>query len=157
MVRIRPVRDNDLPALTTLTVAKEQIKYVGIISENMAVAPPSSHFHVIADNETLVGFFNLDTVYGFSYPFAQKGELGLRAFLIDSSQQGRGLGKAAVKALKNYLNSYYPQYPSICLTVNCKNPSAYHCYLSGGFEDTGELYHGGLAGPQHVMRMKLTG
>lgn len=41
------------------------------------------------------------------------------------------------------------------LTVNARNPAARAVYLAGGFADTGELYLGGPAGPQHVMRLPL--
>ena len=81
--------------------------------------------------------------------------LGLRAFFIDSSNQGKGYGKAAAMELKPYLVREYSSYSSIALTVNGNNPAAYKCYLGAGFEDTGALYQGGKAGPQHIMRMEL--
>ncbi len=36
-----------------------------------------------------------------------------------------------------------------------QNQAARACYLKGGFEDHGEQYLGGPAGPQHIMRGKI--
>jgi hypothetical protein len=54
-------------------------------------------------------------------------------------------------ALPNYLSEAYPNHLNIFLTVNCQNSTAKDLYLKGGFEDTNNLYHGGAAGPQHIM------
>ena len=39
----------------------------------------------------------------------------------------------------------------LVLTVNVANPAAIAAYLRAGFVDTGELFHGGSAGAQHIM------
>ncbi|MGU3192760.1 GNAT family N-acetyltransferase, partial [Vibrio cholerae] len=87
--------------------------------------------------------------------FCPSDGLGLRFFVIDKSQQGKGLGTKAVKALFDYLKKSYPSFKSVYLTVNCQNQAARTCYLKGGFEDNGERYLGGPAGPQHIMRGKI--
>ncbi len=155
MLEIRKIKVSDLPRVQKLQVNEDQIEYVGTIQSVMAGAPESSHFHVVLDDNRIVGFFNIDTAYPETYSFSVPGELGLRAFFIDVEFQGRGYGKSAVKLLPPYLSKHYSSYESICLTVNCKNPSAYKCYISGGFFDIDELYHGGEAGPQNVLRLKL--
>ena len=78
-----------------------------------------------------------------------------RGFLIDQKHQGKGYGKKAAILLNNYILENYPRFKGIVLTVKCKNKAAYNCYKSAGFFDTNELYHGGPAGPEHIMRMKL--
>ena len=142
--------------MEALAVSSEQVKFVGTIEELLSDKEQSWNYHVITDIDKIVGFFNIDTAYSHRYPFTVQGELGLRAFFIDSNSQGKGYGKAAVLALRDFLQESFPGRPSIALTVNCKNPGAYRCYLSGGFVDNGELYHGGKAGPQHIMRMDLS-
>ena len=138
-----------------LAVVPEQNAFVSTMAELYEVAAPEFHFHAILDRADVVGFFNLDVSYGDRREFAEPGELGLRSFFIDSRQQGKGYGKAACQALGGYLKRHYPDYPSIVLTVNCRNPGAYRIYQAAGFEDTGKLFHGGEAGPQHIMRMPL--
>ena len=43
----------------------------------------------------------------------------------------------------------------IVLSVNVRNPVAIRTYARAGFADTGELYLGGTAGPQHVFELWL--
>lgn len=68
-----------------------------------------------------------------------------------------GIATAAVRAMGSYLRGHYPHAPAVMLTVNIANPAAVACYRNGGFTDTGEIWPKGDAGPQHVMRMALTG
>lgn len=61
-----------------------------------------------------------------------------------------------LRALPSYLNESYPERSAVYLTVNCRNVAAYQCYLKAGFQDTGNLYHGGPAGPQHIMMLHVS-
>lgn len=106
---------------------------------------------MIKHNDQVIGCFKIDIAYAESYGFCIEGSIGLRTFLIDAKQQGRGFGTLAVKALFPYLKENYANYPRIYLTVNCKNPAAYTCYQKAGFHEAGEHYLGGAAGPQHIM------
>ncbi|MDD7908845.1 MULTISPECIES: GNAT family N-acetyltransferase [Pseudovibrio] len=153
MVVVRHLEKTDLDELFAVSVTEEQLKFVGTTQEIVEAAPDTSHLHVIVDGDKIVGMFNLDTAYPNTYDFAKTGELGFRAFLIGHEYQGRGLAKKAMEALRKHLEAHYAKHGSIVLTVNCKNPVAYRLYLATGFEDTGELYHGGAAGPQHILRM----
>ncbi|MGH3097581.1 MAG: GNAT family N-acetyltransferase [Streptosporangiales bacterium] len=79
----------------------------------------------------------------------------LRAFYLDASVQGRGLGRAAVAALPCLVGLVAPDATRILLTVNVANPAAIRAYLAGGFTDTGRQHPGGPAGPQHVLELML--
>ncbi len=155
LLKIRKIVNKDYILLKDITVSEDQQRFIGTINDILENIPATSHYHVIEDDEEIVGIFNLDTAYSVNYDFTMENELGLRAFIIDQKKQNRGYGKAAVMALKGYIKKEYPGHSSVSLTVNCKNPNAYRCYLSGGFQNTGELYNGGLAGPQYIMRMKI--
>lgn len=135
-----------------LSVEEAQLAYVGTIEWLFENKLDKWKFHLILKDETVVGFFNIDENYPNQYDFAGTDEVGLRGFFIDTRYQGKGYGKAAVVALDEYLSLHYGDRKSMILTVNCKNKLAYKAYLSGGFIDSGELYQGGPAGPQHVMR-----
>lgn len=154
-IDIQAMTPAHLPQVAELSVAPEQVKFVGTMEEILVNIDDTVHPHVIMDSDTVVGFFLIDTQYGHKYDFARSEALGLRAFFIDHRHQGKGYAKRAVLALKAFLVSAYPDFDQIYLTVNCKNPAARHCYVQGGFTDTHELYLGGAAGPQHIMHMTL--
>ncbi|WP_269450810.1 GNAT family N-acetyltransferase [Stenotrophomonas sp. MMGLT7] len=110
---------------------------------------------LVEHGDEVVGFLVLDRSYHLSHSFAAPGELGVRGLLIDAARQRRGLGVAAARALPGPLLE--EGWRGLCLTVNRRNPGAYRCYLAAGFADAGELYLGGPAGPQHVLRKPLAG
>ncbi|ABC30270.1 Histone acetyltransferase HPA2/related acetyltransferase [Hahella chejuensis KCTC 2396] len=154
-LKIRRMRDEDKPAVLALQVHEEQVPYVGRTREILQAVRPDHHCHVLTLSNEIVGFFIIDVAYHQSFEFTLDHELGLRAFLIDAGRQGQGIGKSAARALKPYLEAAYSDRPSIALTVNCRNPAAYHCYIGGGFIDTGAQYLGGKAGPQYILRMPV--
>lgn len=103
----------------------------------------------------IVGFLIIDRGYAEQYDFAWLGEPGLRSVLIDAARQGEGIGTAAMAGVRSLMAAEYPQAASLVLTVNCSNPAAKAVYAKAGFADTGFLFLGGRAGPQHVLRMSL--
>lgn len=141
---------------TSLLVAPEQLKFTGTVADALAGIDEACHPHGIWLDRSMVGFFIVDTQFDREFDFCEAGSLGIRTFLIDGQRQGQGLGKAAAKAVGPYLAEAYPASTVVWLTVNCRNLAAYRCYEQGGFTDTGDLYLGGAAGPQHVMRQLLT-
>lgn len=151
MIKLEKLNASDAAELGSITVHDDQVKFVGTAKEFLADKNEAIHLHVIKHNDQVIGCFKIDIAYADDYDFCTKGSIGLRAFLIDAKQQGRGLGTSAVKALFPYLKENYVNYPRIYLTVNCKNPAAYTCYQNAGFHETGEHYLGGAAGPQHIM------
>jgi RimJ/RimL family protein N-acetyltransferase len=74
---------------------------------------------------------------------------------VDAAAQGRGVATRAVRLLPDVVRRDFPVARSVVLTVNVRNPAARAVYLRGGFVDAGELYLGGSAGPQHVLRLEL--
>jgi RimJ/RimL family protein N-acetyltransferase len=152
-VYLKAYEPRDELLLRQLSVSDEQLKYVASIEYLLSHQKSHWHYFLIMSGDFIVGFFNLDTQYWKNYEFAHKGEFGVRSFFIDRRFQGKGLAKKATKVLPEFLFEKYEHCPSICLTVNCKNPAAYQSYNAGGFVDTGELYLGGSAGPQHIMRV----
>ncbi|MBL1269712.1 MAG: GNAT family N-acetyltransferase [Halomonas sp.] len=151
MIKLEKLNASDIPVLRSITVHDDQVKFVGTAKDFLADKNKSTHLHVIKHNDQLIGCFKIDIAYADDYDFCTEGSIGLRTFLIDARQQGRGLGTSAVKALFPYLKENYANYPRLYLTVNCKNPAAYTCYQKAGFHETGEQYLGGAAGPQHIM------
>jgi len=154
-MKIERLEYQHIEKVKTVKIADEQIKFVGTPTAFLKDGSENVHLHVIVNNGDVVGFFKIDTGYAENYLFCALDSLGLRAFVIDSRQQGKGVGTKAMLALKPYLQSNYSDFSSIYLTVNCKNPAAVRVYEKAGFIDTQELYLGGSAGPQHIMWLSL--
>jgi RimJ/RimL family protein N-acetyltransferase len=154
-IALRPLGQRDLNLVSGVKVAPDQIRYSGTITQAFKAKEKDVDFHAILNGSLAVGFFKIDRTYPQRYDFALTGELGLRAFMINFADQGKGYATGAVQKLTRYLAVQYPAAPSIVLTVNFANPGAIACYRRGGFHDTGEVYSHGAAGPQHVMRMDL--
>ncbi|QBF32441.1 GNAT family N-acetyltransferase [Thalassococcus sp. S3] len=154
-ITLTPLSRNDLPRVSHIIVAPDQVRFSGTVREAFEADEADVDFHGVFADDHAVGFFKIDRRFHKRMGFAKRGELGLRAFLIDLSQQGKGYATAAVAALPAYLPRHYPKAPAIVLTVNMINPPAIACYRKGGFRDTGQVYPHGQAGPQHVMRMRL--
>lgn len=154
-LELSPLQKQHHASIDSLSVHDDQLKYVGTLEEILCNVSSTVHPNVVLFKGQVVGFFLIDTTYSQDYAFCQGEALGLRAYFIGKQHQGKGYGKAAMAALATYLNQRYAQAKQIYLTVNCKNPSAYQCYIAAGFEDTETLYYGGAAGPQHVLRLAL--
>ncbi|OAJ95751.1 GNAT family N-acetyltransferase [Vibrio bivalvicida] len=155
MITLTPMTPAYLEQVMTLSIAEDQLPYVGTIEEVLLNADDKVHPHLVLADDNVVGIFLIDTMYSGGYDFAPRRALGFRAFLVDITCQGKGYGSATTAELGSYLAQQYPNFNTVYLTVNCKNPVAYRCYLNNGFSDSGELYLGGAAGPQHIMLMEL--
>ncbi|MBT2788396.1 MULTISPECIES: GNAT family protein [unclassified Halomonas] len=151
MIKLEKLNAADIAEVRNIAVRDDQLKFVGTAKEFLADSNEATHLHVIKHNDQAVGCFKIDIAYADGYDFCTEGSIGLRAFIIDAKQQGKGLGTLAVKALFPYLKENYANYPRIYLTVNTENPAAYTCYQKAGLHETGEQYLGGAAGPQHIM------
>lgn len=138
-----------------MSVSPEQRPFVGTTRQLLDERESGWHYHLFVDQDEVIGFFNIDTKYSERYEFTRSHELGLRAFLVDQKHQGKGYATKMLQQLPHWLQRHYPKSNSICLTVNAKNTVAKGLYLRMGFEDSGELYLGGQAGPQHILRMAL--
>jgi len=146
----------DQQVVRKLAVEEYQHAYVKPIVQTLAKKEKDRDYHLIIESSRIIGFFIIDRGYSNRYTFTEREELGLLGYFIDSRHQGKGFGGAACRKLREYLPEKYPDYSSIALTVNCKNLPAQRAYLSGGFQDTGELFQGGRSGPQHIYRMRLS-
>lgn len=162
MVTIEQYTPQKSEQVATLQVKPEQTQYT--ISDVLSVITKlkaHEHPHLILDDGIVVGFFLLDINYLSSLNLgiatvSLSSALGIRALLIGGEFQGRGLATQMLRALPSYLNESYPERSAVYLTVNCRNVAAYQCYLKAGFQDTGNLYHGGPAGPQHIMMLHVS-
>lgn len=157
-IHVQPVTAALVPGVRALQVTPDQRDYVGDAAFNLqqAQADPLSEAMAILADDTVIGFYRLDFApnavagRGFGAP-----SVGLRAFMLDASQQGRGFGTRAAVAACDDLRLRHPRRRLLVLMVNCRNRAAVAAYRKAGFVDTGELHAGGRAGPQHLMLRAL--
>jgi ribosomal protein S18 acetylase RimI-like enzyme len=153
-IRVLPVDAYVRPGVLTLRVQEAQLPFVGRIEDSLAdvaVCPGSEALALVVD-DGVVGYVRIDrraAAMG-DHPLAE-GAVALRSFLIDAGRQGEGLGGRALDAIHAYVAGRHPDRERILLTVNVRNEAAVHVYRRAGYRDSGELYHGGLAGPQFVL------
>ena len=161
---LAPLARQDRARVLHLTLPQQQQMFAGPIDAVVEDADPAVDFHMGLVGEEPVCFFKIDRAYDtrladFDLTSAgfKTGDLGLRALIVGSQFQGKGYGKAAMLALPAYLAHHYPpqHYTGVraFLTVNLRNPAAIGLYLATGWEDTGQRFLGGKAGPQHLFRL----
>lgn len=149
---LRRMTPADLDQVRMIEVQEEQRDFVDPIIQVLEAHTGEWENHVVVADGAIIGFFQIDArVEGPRIP----GQIEFHEVRIDRHHQGRGYGKEFLKALCPYLVAMYPEASDACLSVNFRNPAAYHVYQSGGFVDTGDVYLDGGAGPQHVMTMPL--
>lgn len=153
-IHLAPLGKDAFRRVQHIWIPDDQVLWAGSIQHAFGVEEPEIDFHVIETERRAVGFFKVDRGFDRN-AFAQPHELGIRAFKINFADQGKGLAGCAVASLAPYLRAQYPGRPSAVLTVNMQNPAAITCYLKGGFVDSGDIFTGGIAGPQHILRMAL--
>jgi GNAT superfamily N-acetyltransferase len=157
-VRVAGVTPDLSAGVCALQVTAEQAAYVGdpVFNLGNALQDPLSEAMAILSGDAVVGFYRLDfspnAITG--RPFAA-GSVGLRAFLVDRRQQGRGLGTRAAIAMCIDLAQRHPQRRVLLLAVHGRNRAAIATYHKAGFVDTGQWLGGGRAGPQQVMLRAL--
>lgn len=157
-VCVIPANDSLQAKLLQLSVSAAQQMYVGQIDNLLADAASCADAEPMAiclDGEA-VGYYRIDphsrSVAGRNFDVPA---LGLRAFFIDQHWQGRGLGSLALAALVEDVIERHPDARLLVLGVNVGNEAAIRMYRGAGFIRSGELYHGGRAGPQHLMLRTL--
>lgn len=154
VVSVRVVTPALATAVRALRVAPEQYPFVGDVQDNLihAQACPRSEAMAILADDAVIGFYRLDFAPNVaSLNCLANAYAGLRAMMIDRGRQGHGFGTRALRACCDDLRRRHPQLRLLALNVNCANAPAIHAYRNAGFVDTGELYFGGRAGPQHLM------
>lgn len=144
----------DRAAVLALAPRPEQEVFSGRARDTLPLAEQtaSRHPYAMVEQDRPVGFLVLDDAPSDADPTA---DLLLRGFFVDAAHQGRGVAGRALEALPAAALALRPEARSVVLTVNVRNTAAHTAYVRHGFADTGELYLGGAAGPQHLLRLAL--
>jgi RimJ/RimL family protein N-acetyltransferase len=156
-VRLAPVGPELRDRLLRLGPRPDQERFLGRLTETLpaAEADPEREPVAILENGEPVGFFVLHRGPAAGVLAPEPRDVLLRAFLVDASAQGRGIATQALAALPAFVAEHLPGARRIVLSVNTRNPVAIRTYTRAGFADSGDLYHGGPSGPQHVFELWL--
>lgn len=155
MISLHRLPADRLHRLAGLRTAPGQQDFVGDGADMILDQTPGVSFHEIrGEDGGAVGMFKLDPLYWQRHRFATPDDIGLRGFLIDAPLQGRGLGRAALRALPAHVRALHPERRAVVLTVNVVNAVARHAYLRAGLEDRGEVWRGPF-GLEHVLWLAL--
>lgn len=161
MIRLAPLDWPEGHKVAHIAPYPDQILFAGTVEEILREPPARFDLHQIlttdADgHETPVGVFKIDRSYHISFPFAPQTDIGLRALIIDAGAQGQGIATSAMGQLGAYLTQQYPTAAHVYLTAHLRNTAALTVYARAGFENTGDIWLLGSAGPQAVLRLPLS-
>jgi GNAT superfamily N-acetyltransferase len=164
-IHVAPVTAASAAAVRALQAGPGQQAFAGDPALNLRIAqddPRCEAMAVFAD-AAVIGFYRLDfraeAILGRPYVGAGVGAdaavVALRALLIDVQHQHHGLGLQAVRALCADVERRHAARRLLLLLVHCRNQAAIATYRRAGFVDSGQLFAGGAAGPQHLMLRHL--
>lgn len=104
----------------------------------------------VFDAEIAVGFFTLDFGDDKSELTDNPDSVLLRSLSINPEMQGKGIGKAAMGRVDDFVRENFRDCHEIVLAVNQNNISAYELYLKVGYRYEGKTRMG-RSGPQYLM------
>lgn len=134
---LRKIDNVNIEECIALSVTEEQAQYIAPnqdslkdANDNPAVARP---FAIYVANR-MVGF----TMFAFDEDYEDPGDrYWLWRFMIDKDLQGRGYGRAALKAIIDYFKEQGVGY--IKLSTKESNSKAISLYRKFGFKENGEM------------------
>jgi diamine N-acetyltransferase len=157
-ITLQPVTRANWRQTLTLTVDAQQQRFVAATSPPAAVALAKAYIrpqglpvmpYAICADEVMVGYFNL-----VCDP-ATTDDYWLYHFFIDQRYQGRGYGRAALRAILALLRHDFPRCRSVSLMVHPDNTVAQRLYTGAGFRATGAVNE--AEGGEPIYRLELTG
>lgn len=152
MIRFEHVTPQNFEAVINLKLKEEQ---VGFLENNLYSLAESKVFDYLEPR----AIYNDDELVGFMlYYFQPQGvvrEMGpgegqheihadgdyvyYKRLMLDESQQGKGLGRAAMKAAAEYFKQEYPSIVFVELMHYLDNETGASLYESLGYQSTGEI------------------
>ncbi|WP_199201576.1 pyridoxal-phosphate dependent enzyme [Mesorhizobium sp. 131-3-5] len=155
---LEPLSNIDLAAVNHLQLDPEQVHFVDplyvVFSElQNSPHPELEHPFAIAVRNEIVGFFVLREKAAIP-EWAPSDAITLHNLRVGGAYQGNGFGKAAIGLAAQWISKSRERVNRLMLTVNVRNATARHAYLSCGFRETGSIYCGS-AGLQDILEYKL--
>jgi RimJ/RimL family protein N-acetyltransferase len=119
-------------------LSEEQLYYTSMPLDALekCITEENRHPIVILKDGAVAGFFVLHGWEGVKAYSENKEAILMRAYSIQHSFQGQGVGRKSVELLIPFVKKYYPAKKEVILAVNVKNTRAQYVYQKAGFEDT---------------------
>lgn len=140
-----------------IRISAEQIEFAGCGAKQLeAVESHTSDQQAglaILDGQTAVGFLVLKRGSTLP-PWAPLGAALISGMRIDSAQQGRGLGSAALVLLRAWVKRHWQDCDELLLTVDEENHGGIKAYRRAGFAEIGKPEPGRI-GLVRTMRLVL--
>lgn len=136
-VTLRTVNRDNLSAVLDMKVAQEQERFVApnILSLAQAAAMPEMRPRAVYTDETPVGF----VMYGFD---EEENTICIDRLMIDSTQQGKGYGREALRLTVEEIRQAKPIRDVIYLSFVPDNTAAQTLYEHFGFVPDGRVADG---------------
>jgi len=137
-------------------IESEFIDPVDEIMEKLKKTESVSQAFGVYRESDLVSFFIIDNSSpDLEFNRKLEGSYWLESFFITRKFTGKGFAKNVVLEIIQTMETLFPDMTSLNLTVNFRNHIAKKIYQNCGFTDTGKIYAGGPAGPQHIYSTKI--
>jgi catechol 2,3-dioxygenase-like lactoylglutathione lyase family enzyme/RimJ/RimL family protein N-acetyltransferase len=138
LTRWQSLDSNQRQAVLTLQIPQEQIEFAGTVERAIAASESAAEDEVaglaILQGTRPVGFVVVSR--GSKQPdWAPDGSVALTAMRIDSREQGKGLGKAALAQLDKWLQEHWPTSELLALCVDDENYAGRRAYAAAGFAE----------------------
>lgn len=134
---LREIDDNNIAECIALRVTAEQAQYIATNQDSLrdsADNPEVARPFAIYVDDRMVGF----TMFAFDEDYEDPYDrYWLWRFMIDKDLQGRGYGRAALKAVINYFKNEDVGY--IKLSTKASNIQAISLYHKFGFRENDEM------------------
>lgn len=157
MVKLKFFEQKDFPGLSYI-LDENQSQYTATAEQALQKIEERSDtlaFPItIFEDEDPAGFFVLDFGNDKLELTENHNSMLLRSFSINPERQGKGIGKAAMIQVDEFIRENFKDCDEIVLAVNQNNISAYQLYLTVGYQYEGKERIG-RSGPQYLMSKKL--
>ena len=147
MVELRKITLENRRAIFKLEVSEDQRRFVASNLSSMAscyvLATNGGHPlpFAIYEDETPVGFVMITYgITGYELPSIVNDSYCILRLMIDKQFQNKGYGRAAMKAILDYIRTFPAGPAKYCwIPYGSENHSAKKLYESFGFRDNGEI------------------
>lgn len=138
-----------------LSVTEQQIEFAGTVERSVQTCQEDPVNEVaglaLVLEGRIVGFLVL--MRGARAPaWAGPKSATVSAMRIDLSQQGKGLGSAALRALPSWVAENWPESSELILAVDEENQAARSAYAKAGFVDLGKREEGRIGWVRYMSK-----
>ncbi len=125
-------------------LSEEQLNYTSMPIDTLKIclAEEDRYPIVILKDGAVTGFFVLHGWEGVKEYSENEVAILMRAYSIQHSYQGQGIGRESMEKLIPFVKERFPDKREVILAVNVKNTRAQYIYRKAGFEDTGRRVMG---------------